>query len=196
MLPRCKESRSLTHVALLAATALMGMAGTAGAGDFYLGIGAGSSRLLDADHALVGSAFDDKDGATKVYAGYRYNRHLSVELGYADLGEFTGSVFGVTTQRSEVSAFNLSLVGTLPLPHHLALLGKIGVASWDVGATTLGIGAEESGSSLSSGAGFQYDFTRRFSARLEWEQFSDVGEQDVTGESDIGVFTASVSYRF
>lgn len=184
------------RLALCAAIVFTGVAGSAGAADVYLGIGAGSARLSDADDALVGTAFDDQDSAAKLYAGYRYNRHLALELGYADLGEFTGSVFDVATQRSEVSAFNLSLVGNLTLPNHFLLLGKIGVATWEVKSRTLGLATKESGSSVSIGTGLQYDFTHRISARLEWERIADVGEQEVTGESDIGVVTASVSYGF
>ena len=63
---------------------------------WYAGISAGQSTA-DIDSAsvlpVIGAtqsrvSTDDTDTGFKLYGGYRFNRHLAVEAGYADLGSF------------------------------------------------------------------------------------------------------------
>src|ERR1041385_8616108 len=66
---------------------------------WFAGISAGQSsadidsssslRILGAPASTLSS--DDTDTGFRLYGGYRFNRHLAVEIGYADLGTFTAT---------------------------------------------------------------------------------------------------------
>lgn len=190
-----QRTRGLSLLALGLSAVLACTSVAAAAAEWYLGAGAGSVRLQDADTALVGTGFDDKDSGAKLFAGYSFNRHVGAELSYLDLGEFTGSFNGVTTQRTEVTAYDLALVGSLPVRAGLSLLGKVGAARWNVDARTAA-DVSRSGTGLSVGVGAQYDFNARFGVRVEWERLADVGDRDATGQSDFRFVSASALYRF
>lgn len=195
MYQRYQRFRGLNLLAVGALLALSCACGAARASGWYLGAGAGSARTQDAATALVGNSFDDTDNGAKIFTGYFFNRHVGAELSYLDLGKFAGSFNGVTTQETEVTAYDLTLVGSLPLPSGFALFGKIGAARWNVDTRTAA-SVSKSGTGLSIGAGAQYDFGARFGVRVEWEQLADVGDRDVTGQSDVRFVSASALYRF
>lgn len=161
----------------------------------YFGIGYGSSKMKDASTALIGTAFDDKDKAIKLFGGYEFNPNVAVEASYVDFGEFTGKIGTTVTDRWEANALDLAVVGKIPLGN-FSLHGKLGLALWNVDDTFVGISASESGTGISYGLGFQYNFTKQFGLRMDWEKYTDVGDANATGQSDLSTMTASVVFKF
>lgn len=180
----------------LVAIALFGIASVGHADGWYGGLGIGSSKMKDASTALIGTTFEDSDSGLKLFVGSQFNPNAAFEFSYVDFGKFTGMVGSVTTDSWEATAFNVSLVGIAPLGGSSSIFGKIGFAFWNVDDVFLGISASNSGSGVSYGLGFQYDLSKQFGLRAEWEQFADVGDQNTTGQSDLGLLTLSAIFRF
>lgn len=162
---------------------------------WYLGLGAGAATMQDEGEALAGStSFDDEDTGWKLFGGWRFHRYGAVELAYVDFGEFTGE--GPLRNNWEASGINASVLGVWPLPNRFSLFGKIGATYWDVENNFTGGSGDDNGTDFSYGVGAQYDFTDRVGARVEWERFQDVGEEGVTGTSDLDLISASVVFHF
>jgi opacity protein-like surface antigen len=49
---------------------------------------------------------------------------------------------------------------------------------------------------MNLGVGAQFNFTKQVGARLEWEKFSDVGDDATTGQSDLELISISVIFSF
>jgi OmpA-OmpF porin, OOP family len=193
---------------------------------FYVGGAFGQSKVnLDtaafaSDLAQLGLGHtgvraDESDSAWKVFAGFRVQRHLAIEVAYGNLGEvkeeatittLNGApiVPGTARQTFEVKdAFSVSALGILPL-EQFHLFGRLGFYSVKLSATatisgaggTASAGESDRSTGLLFGAGAGYDFNRHFAARIEWERYSKVGEEDTTGEGDVDVISIGVLYRF
>lgn len=172
---------------------------------WYAGVGAGQSSMRDETEALLGTSFDDTDTGWKVFGGYlflptvTFEPNAGIELGYVDFGRFTGTAPGVS-DNWEATGINLSLVGVLPLEYQFSLLAKIGATRWDVDnrfTSPLGSGSpSETGTDFSFGVGAQYDFTEQVGTRLEWERFRKVGDENITGQSDLDLLSLSVLFQF
>lgn len=81
----------------------------------------------------VAGPSDDRGHAGKLFYGYRFNEQFGVELGYAQLGNFSRSVRGVgpvATGTEEGRARSIFTVGTgrLALEDHWATLGRVGLS--------------------------------------------------------------------
>lgn len=168
---------------------------TSASAEGYFGVGYGSSEMKDASAALIGTRFDDRDKTFRVFGGFQFNPNAALELGYVDFGEFTGKVGNTVTDRWEASAFDLSLVGKLPFGN-FSLQGKVGLAFWKVDDAFVGNSASESGTDLTYGVGLQYDFTKAFGLRVDWQKYMDVGDKDATGQSDLTTLSASAVFKF
>jgi OOP family OmpA-OmpF porin len=166
---------------------------------WYGGVGFGNTKMKDAGTALLGTSLDDKDSGWKLMAGYQFHPNAAIELGYIDFGTFTGSGGGFSDQW-EATGFSLSMVGLLPVAQQFFLLGKIGFTRWDVdddfSVFGFPVSANETGTDMNLGVGAQFNFTKQVGARLEWEKFSDVGDDATTGQSDLELISISVIFSF
>jgi OOP family OmpA-OmpF porin len=171
---------------------------------WYAGVGLGQSKVdIECDLNITCSS-DDTDTGWKLFAGNQFSPNAAVEFGYLDLGEAkasgTDSFFGSASLTAEVSGFNVALVGFLPVGNTVNLLGKIGLFLWDldVGAnTSIGSGStSESGTELMFGFGASFDIGQTTAVRIEWERFTDVGDENETGQSDVDLLSASLVFRF
>jgi len=202
---------------MVAAALLLALAGVACAQDkgFYVGGGAGRSKARDpADcsgvNGLVVSncMIEDTKTAWKVFAGYQFSPYLALEGGYADLGKFKTSL--LLNSLSEVSVtdhptlYGLDVVGTLPLAGGFGLLGRIGWFHWTLDANSnLSVplpGVEPfqekaHGNKVSLGVGAKWDFAQHLGARIEYQRFPKIGNDDV-GQSDVDLLSASLLFRF
>jgi OOP family OmpA-OmpF porin len=210
------STRQRLAVALLAALC----SGAAHAQDkrFYAGAGAGAAA--DNDPGNCADAFDtnfpyscsskDSDVGWKIFAGYRVDEFLALEAGYVDLGKFktsgTGVFLGLAGTTIDATfhptGFSFDAVGTLPVGNGFGLLGRIGVFRWTLYApftTSGGFGtssrAKPSGYNLDFGVGGKFDFTENMGARIEFQQFRRIGDND-TGKTDVNLISGSVIYRF
>lgn len=171
------------------------------ANGFYVGVGVGHSDQKDACDDISGSC-DDTDTGWKIFAGYEFNQYLSLEGGYADLGESDADtiVLGIPVSAdAEITGFFLSGIASWPINDSFSVFGKLGAIYWDVETDADGggisVSEDENGTDLMFGVGAQYDFTDNIGIRAEWERFNDVGDSD-TGESDIDLISGSLVYRF
>ena len=171
----------------------------------YVGGSIGQSSVdIECDLDITCSA-DEKDTGWKFYGGYQFTPNFAVEFGYVDLGE-TGasgndSVLGTTSVTIEASGFSAAALGAIPLGDRFALFGKVGLFRWDVDArassSVFGSGSlSESGIDFLFGAGAAMSLGRSLSLRVEWERFSDVGDNATTGEADVDFLSAGIVLRF
>ncbi len=153
----------------------------------YVGFNFGQSKAKDFCEGAT--TCDDKDTALSIFAGYQINKNLGVEFGYTDLGEASasGPVFGIpVTATGEVSGFEFSAVGTIPLNQQFSLYGKLGFFMWDADLKgTVGgipVSVSDDGTDLTFAFGARYSFTKNVSAQLQWQRYEiDDGDIDVIG---------------
>lgn len=115
---------------------------------WYAGASLGQSSFGDwdgianlNDGSFTSATEDDSDSAWRVFAGADLARYVAIEIGYADFGGATGEaqsdgsggswVAGPQSVSMEVQAWDLTVVGKLPVTTDLALLGKVGASHWD-----------------------------------------------------------------
>ena len=167
----------------------------------YVGASIGKTDVKDGCTGVSapGVSCDDEDTSWKIFGGYQFNRNFALELGYADLGEVKASGPGGTAT-IEVTAFELVGVGMLPLGNNFSLYGKVGLyrAETELSVNTfLLTGTEkESNTDLTFGIGAQFDVSKQFAIRAEWQRYQDVGGGDTIGESDIDVISIGALFRF
>jgi OOP family OmpA-OmpF porin len=198
---------------------LLGGAAHAQTQGWYIGVGAGQSKANNAGSCSdLSGLFDpgfsctsnDSDTGWKLFGGYAFNRNFALEASYVDLGNFKISASGSITAipatangSNKASGFSFDALGTLPITEEFGLIGRIGVFAWTLDATasaTAGgnsatVSDKPTGTSLDFGAGVKYDFNNRVGARLEYQRFQSIGN-DNTGKSDIDLISASLVYRF
>ena len=150
---------------------------------FYLGGGVGDfSSAVDEINNLddiddVGIDFSDGDNATKVFAGWNFNRFFAVQGDFVDFGESSGFVSTSARGTSDVQGLAPSIVGTLPIGP-IELFGRVGIMFYDVDLNlTGGRVIDESGEDLVWSAGLGIDVLDRLNLRLEYEEI-DIAELD------------------
>lgn len=205
------KATKLFAVALLVLSGSVA-ASQASAQGFYIGGSVGKSDIDD-DIAIPGlitsGTVDGKESGFKIFGGYQFNQNFGVELAYVDLGKATynGTFFGspVTGGKVEITGFNFSAVGTLPLNPSFSLFGKVGLFFWEAEASDVTGGvpfsSADSSSDLSVGVGMSYNFTKNFGARVEWERFKAGGEDflgfsSATGSASINLLSLGLVYKF
>jgi OOP family OmpA-OmpF porin len=166
---------------------------------FFIGGSIGQSDIDDeiTTGLITSGTVDGKDTAWKIFGGYMFNRHFGVEAAYVNLGEVSYSgafgVLPVTGGKVELTAFNVSALGALPINEQVSLFGKIGLFGWEAEAsdTTGGVpfSAKDDGTDLSFGVGIMFNFTPSFGVRAEYEFFqTDIG--------DAGLISVGAVWRF
>lgn len=149
---------------------------------------------------------DDQDLGYKLFAGYQFNRYLSVEGGYFDLGQFgfstTTTPQGTLNGDIRLRGLNLDAVGTLPITDKFSAFACVGVAYAQAKDTFSGSGAvrvldpdpsaEEA--NVKFGLGLQYAFTEALSVRAEIERYR---VDDAIGNTgDVDMASIGLVYRF
>ena len=111
--------------------------------------------------------------------GYRVNDNFAVEAAYLYLGEAEDDVAPIW--EAEVTGFNFSAVGILPVSEQIDLFGKVGMFMWDVEISERGYGklGSEDGTDLSFGLGAAFNVTHEFSVVAEYQRFNDVADGDL-----------------
>jgi len=176
-------------IALLALSSLGTAPQVLARGPFYVGASAGWSDI-DTEIAFPGlitsGTADGKNTGYKIFGGYEFNPYFGVEISLVDLGrvKYSGSYLGapVTGGKVDVVGLNGSAVGIVPVTESFSLFGKLGIFAWEASWSDVTNGVptkgQDNGADLSIGAGFAFNFTKNFSARLEWERFKAGGGED------------------
>lgn len=171
---------------LLGAMAVAGLAAGAGANaaeqGFYGGLGI-SAAMLEVDNVN----FDGDDTGFKLYGGYNFNKYISAEVDYYDAGTISDNI-GVVGVDVEITGFNISAMGRLPLNETFALFGKLGFSNFEIDVN----GADDDDSGVSYGVGGLASFGP-FEIRGEYEM---VDIDDLIDDADFSMFTVSGAYRF
>jgi OOP family OmpA-OmpF porin len=142
---------------------------------------------------------DQHNSAYRFYAGYRFLKFLSIEVGYTDLG--SPQVWETTVQEHpeqvevSVKGMNAFAVGIIPVGESVDLFGKIGMVAWD---TTLRseqdgevkFSETDSGTDLAYGIGFGWWVGKHVALRLELENYT-IGDFD-----DVSAYSVGISYTF
>lgn len=169
---------------------------------FYAGGGVGQFNVQiddidDTDDAI--ERLDDDDTSWKLFAGYRFNPHISVELAYIDFGDASGS----TTASGSSGDYSVSLsglapyiIGTLPVGP-VELFAKAGYYFYDVDVNAdlddLGgdvFNSSDSGEDFLYGFGVGMTFFEHLNARLEYEKI------DADAIDDADALWLSGAWRF
>jgi len=142
----------------------------------YLGGGIGdfTSEVRDinnpGDVNDVGIDFTDSSNATKLFAGWNFNRYFAVQGDYVDFGDASDAVAPSVQGRSNVKGFAPSIVGTIPLGP-VELFGRIGMMFYDVNLDLNGGRViDDSGNDMVWSAGVGIDIKDRVNLRLEYEE--------------------------
>jgi OmpA-OmpF porin, OOP family len=187
---------------------------------FYAGLGIGKAKanLDDGDSAAFGivsqTSKDETDTVYKFFVGYQLFKYFGLELGYTDFGKFaynftspTGAP-GKMTYKANSTA--LSAIGAIPLMRDFSLTGRVGVTSNRArrsafeGFTVIPPAPEATNrkTSLTWGAGIQYDFSSALAMRLEYEDYGKFGKvvstfgSEETGRATIHMYSLNFIARF
>lgn len=167
------------------------------------------------------SDVDDSDTTYGLTVGYRFMPYLAVEGQYLELGEAKYSANGdlydefekfIATANVEEtfdsSGFALSVLGILPIQEVWEVYARLGMYFGDTEAdfsVTLDDGIESITESMSEskseeeffyGIGGGYTFNETWNVRVEYTVFQDIGDEDITGETDLDRFVIGLNYRF
>jgi len=128
------------------------------------------------------SGCEDSDTAWKVFGGYKFTDKLAVEGAYMNLGDMYKN-----SEHSDVSAFSINGVGSLPVTEKFDVFGKIGATRWSSDNS----GGSESGFGMTYGVGAKMNMNENTKLRAEWEKVMDV-ETSGSEETDINVLSVGV----
>ena len=188
------QTKKFLTVALLAGAVLASAPALAQDSGWYAGGGLGQA-MHDVDCTGTTSC-DDKDAAWKIFGGYQFNRNLGVEFGYTNLGKASAGD-AVSTTTFKTKGFEVLAVGTFPINQQFEVYGKAGLFRWNLDAKDTVFGSlSESGTDLTFGLGVKYNFTKTVGARLEWQRYNDIGNENTTGTSDSDFIGVGVVVKF
>ncbi len=202
---------SIVAIALVASTPAM-----AQDSGWYLGLNLGESRAkIDDNRIITGivpsgfvTTINDNDSSTgfKVFGGYQFNKYISLEGGYFDLGKVgysaTSVPAGTLNGEMKVNGLNLDGVLNLHFTEKFSVFGRLGVTnarakdSFSATGALVVVNADPStrSTNLHLGGGLQYDFTRSFGMRAELERYR---VNDAIGnKGDLDLASLGVLFRF
>lgn len=192
---------------ILAMSLLMGLiASSAMAGNFYGAVDIGGVEAPDSCSGLTGFSCANSEVAYRIAAGYQFDPIWGVEISYGDLGnsKLSGVTSGVAiSEETRISAVQAAATGTYRVTQSLSMIGKVGIATTFVNQSgtsgEAGLIASSSANAtstrLSFGIGAQYDVTKSFAVRAQYESLGNVGN-DTTGTAKIALISAGVVRKF
>lgn len=166
----------------LIATGLLSSLGFAGAAvadensGLYVGIGLGDYSSEFDDVEDVDIDFDEDSDAKKVFAGWRFNQVVALQLDYIDFGDAAVELapFNIETDTRALAPY---VVGTLPLGP-VELFAKGGVLFYELEVSSGGTEIiDETGQDLAYGVGVGITVIDRLALRAEYEKI-DIDELD------------------
>lgn len=154
---------------------------------FYAGSGAGL-YYVDFDDL----DFDESAPTLRVFGGYEFNQHLSVELGFTNLFESSDSVLGADID-IDGTAWDLRVQPTLPINDQFSAFGIVGWTQYefDVSVSLGPVSAsdDDTESDLMYGLGAAWNLNDSWDLRGEWIALD-------VDDADFGMFSVSATYNF
>lgn len=174
--------------AILGVLAALAAAPAAAQDERYIYLGGSAGKATNKKVCDGAATCDNNEEAFKVFGGYQFNRNVALEIGYADLGDFSAD-------GTETSVRLLDAVAqiTAPLSERFAIIGRVGAYRSHVEAS----GVNTSGThntSFTWGLGVQFNVSRALGLRAEWQQYPDVGGGGIP-EADIDVLLLGLVLR-
>lgn len=146
---------------------------TASAEGFYIGAG-----VYQSDMEI--SQFDDDDTVPAAFVGYQFLDTnflmLSAELGYYDLGSYSG-----TNYKVDADALTLAGVVYVPIGPFFEVYAKAGAASVSVDTTVGSIKQDDDGTEAFGGVGFSFDILDTIDIYAEYLQFDTEVDSEMVG---------------
>jgi hypothetical protein len=161
-----------------------------------------SEAVVSSATVLTNSTLDRDRLGWSVSAGYRFNRYLSAEASFVDLG----SIAGPLTDSSGVAPDNAQLQFSVK-GETLAAVGMLPLGRWDLflkggiffADTQLQIAGSDTSSQTQHGIfGFGLDrhFAENWSTRVGFTDYLSVGNTSQIRGPNIRVLTAGLTYAF
>ena len=151
----------------LAASALI--AGSAQAGDFFLGAAIGGAYISEDDFLISDTSY-----AFKLSGGYHFNDHVAIEAAFLDFDEVVEVVnLSSESQRAVADGEGLTLAGVAQFPiGRFAVTGKAGLFFWNLDETGLdGDAHDEDGADLFLGIGGRFSLNDHLALQLDLERY-------------------------
>ena len=162
---------------------------------WYVGIATGTTSVdKDAfnDGGITAGDVDDGLG-WKVFGGYKVMKYLAFEGGFTDLDEVSfdgisdgsGGLFaaGPVGAIFDVNGSFVNVVGILPITRMFAVIAKVGFLNWDgdftLEDTVQAVSGSDDGSDPMYTFGVEILPNSKFTLRAEYENFSEVFDEDV-----------------
>jgi len=162
-------------------------ASAAYAGGVYVGGGVGSAAIEDSASNPAGTAFDQSNGAFKIFGGYRFDLlpivSLSGEVGYRDLGKPSAAAVEYKVNGFDYGA--LAGVGLGPVE----LFARVGGMQYDLDKTIGGAKTSFDGNAPVYGVGARFSLFG-VGVRAEYEKI-DIDELD-----NAQMISVSAFYQF
>ena len=164
---------------------------------FYLGAKLGVNHYQNGCQPWNVSC-DKTDEAGGVYGGYQFNQYFALEAAYLHLGDAV-AVYPVNglnqTYTGTMQGLELSALGLLPITDRFSLFAKGGVYNWHATNDGPHQRIKESGLSPTAGLGLSYQLSISWQARLEYQYFYELGNEEVGG-SHGQLTTLGIAYQF
>jgi hypothetical protein len=200
-----KERGEMTKRYMLVVLVILAVAGgQAHAGDrgFYVGGGVGVPILevSDFDEEFDDLKFENRSLGFKIFGGYQFNKYFAAEGTYSDYSNVKHHEIVPVSQENllyeinvAIDAWDLSVLGRLPVGEKMAFYLRLGGASWsaDVRTTIEEVTENESrsGADITYGGGFDYQ-AEHFGMRVELDWL------DMEDTSGVFMPTLSLTYSF
>lgn len=136
--------------------------------------------LADEANLQISSfSFDDSDLSYGLLVGYQFSEHFALEGGYRDLGDYTSTFTGRTTDTQQFlqdaqaqvpesgDGITLGLVASIPFDI-MKISAKVGMWNWDndVNSTPFSSVLSDSGTDMYYGAEVSYQVTEKMQAYI------------------------------
>jgi OOP family OmpA-OmpF porin len=222
--------RAAVHIAIIASALLIAPLAHAQDSAWYVGLGLGYSeaKFYPADFALNNPLISEDqknfDASYKFTVGRQLNRTWAIEGAYVQPGKFqyfyNDAGFGGSESFDyKVTGFAGSVVPSIPFGNGFSLYGRIGAFFSNTRLTVASASGSLSGNagykttqsqvSPVTGLGFQFNFDKDQSLRLEYENYGKVGTTcpssvpcaatlsgSATGRAIIQMVSANLMFKF
>jgi hypothetical protein len=173
------------------------------------------ASLVDAglDVVVGNSNLDDRDFSYGAFIGYRFLPYLAAEVSYLGLGtsKYDADVTGpdlvepvAVTGKFLSDGPALSVLGIWPIGRSWDLYARGGIffasTTFDVRASTTDLSIRDSSARNTQeflwGIGAGYHVDTHWAVRLDFQEITNVGDPDVTGEANVDRLAFGFVYSF
>lgn len=160
---------------------------------FQLGLDAGQAEARKYCDNVANC--DSADTSLRLSAGYQFTPNVGAELGYTSFGTLFNADNSTVVAKQDARAWTLSVLGTMPFTEKFGLLGRLGMASYNVNnsGTIQGLPIESKNSTKPYvGLGAKFNLTDSFALRAEYQVYTDISGVDGVKDNVRGIYAGGV----